>query len=87
MLRGARRPMDRAGRYWQISRILARRGLLRYAEAHRVGKEPPFGGGRDALAAMAAARRSLSPRSRGGEGSISMTKWAGVQGLPGGRHT
>ncbi len=70
MLRGTRRRMGRAERYWQISRILARRGLLPYAEAHRVGKKRQFGGGRNALAAIAAARRSLSPRSRGSEGSI-----------------
>jgi ubiquinone biosynthesis protein len=31
LLRGMRRGMGRAGRYWQISRILARRGLLPYA--------------------------------------------------------
>ncbi|MGH3181780.1 MAG: hypothetical protein ACRDOE_07725 [Streptosporangiaceae bacterium] len=70
VLRGARGRMGRAGRYWQISRILARRGLLPYAEAHRAGKRPQFGGGGGALAAIAAARRSLSPRLRGGGGSF-----------------
>lgn len=35
MLRGMRRRMGRAGRYWQISRILARRGLLPYQRGGR----------------------------------------------------
>ena len=35
VLRAARGRMGRAGRYWQISRILARRGLLPYARGGR----------------------------------------------------
>lgn len=35
LLRAARGRMGRAGRYWQISRILARRGLLPYARGGR----------------------------------------------------
>jgi ubiquinone biosynthesis protein len=35
LLRGMRRRMGRAGRYWQISRILARRGLLPYQRGGR----------------------------------------------------
>ena len=31
LLSGTRRRMGRAGRYWQISKILVRRGLLPYA--------------------------------------------------------
>ena len=35
VLRAARGRMGRAGRYWQISRILARRGLMPYARGGR----------------------------------------------------
>ena len=35
VLRGVRRRMGRAGRYWQISRILVRRGLLPYQRGGR----------------------------------------------------
>jgi ubiquinone biosynthesis protein len=35
VLRGVRRRMGRAGRYWQISRILVRRGLLPYQQGGR----------------------------------------------------
>jgi hypothetical protein len=35
LLHGMRRRMGRAGRYWQISRILARRGLLPYQQGGR----------------------------------------------------
>ena len=49
VLRAARGRMGRAGRYWQISRILARRGLLPYARGAR-RSELATPGGRARLA-------------------------------------
>ena len=44
VLRGARRRMGRARRYWQISRILARRGLLPYVRGGRRSELADAGG-------------------------------------------
>jgi ubiquinone biosynthesis protein len=65
MLRAARGRMGRAGRYWQISRILARRGLLPYAR----------GGRRSELATPEGrARLARSVRLAMGDGGVTFVK-------------
>ncbi len=67
VLRAARGRMGRAGRYWQISRILARRGLLPYARGGRRSElATPEGRARLARSVRLAMRTAGSPSSSSG---------------------